>query len=193
VVTCINVLQADANSIESAEVIFGPGTNIYGSDALGGVIDFHTLKPKFSAGDKLIGYGNAMTRLSTADFERTFHGNFNLSNNKWALMANISYSKFDDLRMGNMHNNYNQRPEYVDFIDGNDTIIQNSDPNIQRFSGYDQISMMTKVMHRYSEHVDWEYSLYLTQTSAVPRYDRLLQYSDGILKYAQWIMNLSNG
>ena len=181
-----NVLQADANSIESAEVIFGPGTNIYGSDALGGVIDFHTLKPKFSAGDKLIGYGNAMTRLSTADFERTFHGNFNLSNNKWALMANISYSKFDDLRMGNMHNNYNQRPEYVDFIDGNDTIIQNSDPNIQRFSGYDQISMMTKVMHRYSEHVDWEYSLYLTQTSAVPRYDRLLQYSDGILKYAQW-------
>jgi hemoglobin/transferrin/lactoferrin receptor protein len=43
-----NVLQADVNSLESAEIIFGPGTNIYGSDALGGVIDFHTLNPRFS-------------------------------------------------------------------------------------------------------------------------------------------------
>ena len=181
-----NVLQADANSIESAEVIFGPGTNIYGSDALGGVIDFHTLSPKFSTGDKMIGSGNALARLSTADFERTLHGNFNLSNNKWALMANISYSKFDDLRMGSMHNDYNLRHEYVDYIDGRDSIISNSDPEVQRYSGYDQISMMTKVSHRYSKHVDWEYGLYLTTTSSVPRYDRLLQKSDGILKYAQW-------
>lgn len=181
-----NVLQADANSVESAEVIFGPGTNIYGSDALGGVIDFHTIKPKFSEGSKMIGSGNALARLSSADFERTLHGSFNISNNKWALMANISYSKFDDLKMGNMHNDYNQRIEYVEYINGKDTIIQNSDPNIQRFSGYDQISMMTKVAHRISKQVEWEYGLYLTQTSAVPRYDRLLQYSDGILQYAQW-------
>lgn len=181
-----NVLQADANSVESAEVIFGPGTNIYGSDALGGVIDFHTIKPKFSEGSKMIGSGNALARLSSADFERTLHGSFNISNNKWALMANISYSKFDDLKMGNMHNDYNQRIEYVEYINGKDTIIQNSDPNIQRFSGYDQISMMTKVAHRISKQVEWEYGLYMTQTSAVPRYDRLLQYSDGILQYAQW-------
>ena len=181
-----NVLQADVNSIENAEIIFGPGTNIYGSDALGGVIDFHTINPKYSTGDKMIGNGHALARISTADFERTLHGNFNLSNNKWALMANISYSKFDDLRMGSMHNDYTQRNDYVDFIDGNDTIIQNSDPNVQRFSGYDQISMMTKVRHKHSEHVDWDYSLYLTTTSAVPRYDRLLQESDGELKYAQW-------
>lgn len=181
-----NVLQADVNSIENAEIIFGPGTNIYGSDALGGVIDFHTINPKFSTGDELIGKGHALARISTADFERTLHGNFNLSNNKWALMANISYSKFDDLRMGNMHNDYTQRYNYVDFIDGNDTIIQNSDPDVQRFSGYDQVSMITKIRHKHSEHIDWDYSLYLTTTSAVPRYDRLLQESDGILKYAQW-------
>ncbi len=181
-----NVLQADANSIESAEVIFGPGTNIYGSDALGGVIDFHTLRPKYSSGDKMIGSGNAMARLSTADFERTLYGNFNLSNNKWALMANISYSKFDDLHMGSMHNDYNLRHEYVDFIDGKDTIIANPDPEIQRYSGYDQLSGMIKVRHRHSEHVDWDFDLYLTTTSAVPRYDRLLQYSGDVLKYAQW-------
>ncbi|MBC8321766.1 MAG: TonB-dependent receptor [Bacteroidetes bacterium] len=186
-----NVLQADVNSIESAEIIFGPGTNIYGSDALGGVIDFHTLTPKFNTCDKMIGTGNALARLSSADFERTINANFNLSNNSWALMTNISYSKFEDLRMGNMHNDYNQRHEYIDFVNGRDTIIQNTDPNIQRYSGYDQLSIITKIRHKFSENVDWDYSLYLTTTSAVPRYDRLLQPNnpndqDSELKYAEW-------
>ena len=181
-----NVLQADVNSVEEAEIIFGPGTNIYGSDALGGVIDIHTIVPAFSSGDKMIGSGHALARIASADFERTLNANFNLSNNKWALGANISYSKFDDLRMGSMHNSYNLRNEYVDVIDGIDTIMNNSNPEVQRFSGYDQISMITKVKHRFSEKITWAYSLYLTTTSAVPRYDRLLQYSDDILKYAEW-------
>jgi len=191
-----NVLQADVNSVENAEIIFGPGTNIYGSDALGGVIDFHTLAPTYNAGKKMKSSGGALARIASADFERTLNANFNLSNNKWAFMTSISYSKFDDLKMGGMHNNYNLRPEFVDIIDGNDTIITNPDPEIQRNSGYDQINIMTKVGHKFSKNVDWEYGLYMSKTSAVPRYDRLLQYSDDNLKYAvwnyepqQWLMN----
>ena len=38
-----NVISIDALSTETAEVIFGPGSLIYGSDAIGGVMDFHTL------------------------------------------------------------------------------------------------------------------------------------------------------
>ena len=181
-----NVLQTDVNSIENTEIIFGPGTNIYGSDALGGVIDIHTLKPTFSQSDKMIGSGYALARVSTADFERTLSANFNFSNKKWAFMANVSYSKFDDLQMGSMHNDYNLRNEYVDIVDNKDTIIDNSNPRKQRFSGYNQVSMMTKIRHKYSKNIDWEYGLYLTSSSAVPRYDRLLQYSNDVLKYAEW-------
>ncbi|MDG1136532.1 MAG: TonB-dependent receptor plug domain-containing protein, partial [Bacteroidales bacterium] len=94
-----NVLQADVNSLESAEIIFGPGTNIYGSDALGGVIDFHTFKPKFSLEEKVTTTGSAFARISSADFERTLSANINISNNRWALLTSISYGKFDDLRM----------------------------------------------------------------------------------------------
>jgi len=191
-----NVLQTDANSVESAEVIFGPGTNIYGSDALGGVIDIHTTSPSFGSGDKMIGSGYALARVSTADFERTLSASFNFANKKWAFMTNISYSKFDDLRMGSMHNSYNLRDDYIDIIDGNDTIIKNSDSRIQKFSGYNQLNIMTKIRHKFSENIDWDYNLYLSTSSAVPRYDRLLQKSDDILKYAvwnyepqQWIMN----
>ncbi len=191
-----NVLQADVNSVENAEIIFGPGTNIYGSDALGGVIDFHTLKPKFSESKKFVGSGNALARIASADFERTLSANVNIANNRWAFMTNISYSKFDDLRMGSMHNDYNLRHQYVDIIDGVDTIMDNSNPEIQKYSGFSQISFLTKIAHQYSKNVDWEYGLYLTNSSSVPRYDRLLQYKDDELKYAvwnyepqQWLMN----
>ncbi len=192
-----NVLQADVNTINNAEIIFGPGTNIYGSDALGGVIDFHTIKPEFSSEDKTITSGSALARVSTADFERTLSANINIANDKWAFLGSISYSKFGDLKMGGMHNDYTLRPDYVDQVDGIDTIMQNSDPEVQKYSGYDQMSMMAKVGHNFNEHIDWEYGLYLTRTSEVPRYDRLLQTNDdGQLKYAvwqyypqQWLMN----
>lgn len=181
-----NVLQADVNSVKNTEIIFGPGTNIYGSDALGGVIDIHLLDANFNNDSDYKTTGNALTRISTADFERTVSANINIANNSWAWMANISYSKFDDLKMGSMHNSYNLRPEYVDVIDGHDSIIKNDDPEIQKFSGYNQLNIVTKLANKLSKDVDWSYNLYYSRTSEVPRYDRLLQYSDDQLKYAEW-------
>ncbi|MBC7848595.1 MAG: TonB-dependent receptor plug domain-containing protein, partial [Chitinophagaceae bacterium] len=43
-----NIISIDPLSVETAEVIFGPGSLIYGSDAIGGVMDFHTLDARFS-------------------------------------------------------------------------------------------------------------------------------------------------
>ena len=194
-----NVLQADVNSVENTEVIFGPGTNIYGSDALGGVIDIHMLNANFNNESSYKFSGNAMTRFASADLERTVSANFNMANNKWAWMTSVSFSDFDDLKMGTIHNDYNLRPEYVDIFNGQDSIIQNDNPEVQKFSGYSQLSAMTKLANRVNEDIEWSYNLYFTKTSAVPRYDRLLEYSKGQLKYAvweydpqQWLMNSVN-
>ena len=182
-----NVLQADVNSIESAEVIFGPGTNIYGSDALGGVIDIHTLKPKFSStGKKWKTSGTGLARLSSANFEKTLHADINSSNERWAFMASFTYSGFDDLKMGSNGNDYLKRTEFVETIDGHDSILQNPDANEQKFSAYNQLSFVTKLSHKFSKSVSWSYNLYLTKTSDVPRYDRLKQYNGEQLKYAEW-------
>ncbi|GAI23612.1 unnamed protein product, partial [marine sediment metagenome] len=43
-----NVISLDPNIIEGSEIIFGPGSVVYGSDALGGVMDFHTKRPILS-------------------------------------------------------------------------------------------------------------------------------------------------
>ena len=47
-----NALTVDANALEIVEVVFGPSSTIYGSDALGGVVHFYTKKPEFSKNDK---------------------------------------------------------------------------------------------------------------------------------------------
>jgi hemoglobin/transferrin/lactoferrin receptor protein len=47
-----NSITVDANALEIVEVVFGPSSTIYGSDALGGVVHFYTKKPVFSKNDK---------------------------------------------------------------------------------------------------------------------------------------------
>ena len=143
-----NVLQADVNSVESAEVIYGPGTNVYGSDALGGVIDIHLLNPILTDSNKWEASGHAFGRFSSAAVERTIHADVNVSNNKWGVLTMFSYSAFDDLVMGTVHNDYNLRTAYVKTNNGRDTIVQNSNPRTQRYSGYNQLSFTTKITNK---------------------------------------------
>jgi hemoglobin/transferrin/lactoferrin receptor protein len=181
-----NVLQADVNSLENTEIIFGPGTNIYGSDALGGVIDFHLISPEFSNSKKWLTKGSASARFATTNFERTLHADLNSANDKWAFAASFSFSSFDDLKMGTKGNEYLQRNEYVNRVDGKDSVFKNEDPDLQKFSGYNQMNFTTKLSNRFSKNINWTYSLYLSNTSDVPRYDRLLQEKNGKPKYAEW-------
>ena len=95
-----NVISIDALSTETAEVIFGPGSLIYGSDAIGGVMDFHTLDARFSKDKKIVVKGSVLGRYSTANKENTLHADINLGWKKWSLLSSLSYSKFDDLKMG---------------------------------------------------------------------------------------------
>ena len=67
-----NIITLDPNIMESAEVVFGPGSIIYGSDALGGVMDFHTKKVRLNAPDNKKYTVNFLSRFATANFEKTF-------------------------------------------------------------------------------------------------------------------------
>lgn len=181
-----NVISLDANAIESSEVIFGPGSVTYGSDALGGVMDFHTSKAKLSTASKAQFSGNAMTRYSSANNEKTGHIDFNIGATKWGFLSSITYSDYDDLKMGSRYHSEYQRPEYVERINGTDTVIQNSNPNLQVPTGYNQINLMQKIRFRPSKNLDMNYAFHYSKLSDVPRYDRLIQYNDETLKYGEW-------
>lgn len=181
-----NVISLDASSIENAEVVFGPGSVIYGSDAIGGVMDFHTLTPKLSAKNGLRIEGDALTRWSSANNEKTGSFNFNIGGSKWASVTSFTYSDYDDLRMGSNGPDDYLRPVYQTRIDGQDRVVQNEDPQLQVESGYSQWNVLQKIRFRPSESWDFNYNFQYSTTSDVPRYDRLIETRGGNLRSAEW-------
>ena len=73
-----NVISLDPFATESTEVLFGPGSVMYGSDAIGGVMSFQTLTPQFSSEEKAFVTGSAVTRYSSANNEKTGHFDVNV-------------------------------------------------------------------------------------------------------------------
>jgi len=185
-----NVISLDAGSIESAEVIFGPGSVIYGSDALGGVMSYQTLKPKLSSSEEYDRRGSLFTRYSSANFEKSVHGDANFGSEKWAGLVSLTFSDFDDLKMGTLDHDEYLRPESVQknsFLNsGSDLIIENPNPREQLYTGYSQFNSMMKLRFRPNDKIDLTYAFHYSATSDVPRYDRLIQYSNNKLKYGDW-------
>ncbi|MBK9274524.1 MAG: TonB-dependent receptor [Flavobacteriales bacterium] len=182
-----NIISTDANAIERAEVVHGPGAMTYGSDAIGGVMDFHMLRPRFSQDSTLLLRGGAMARYGSAANE--FGGNLNLGlgGRRVAFVGSASFTRFGDLRTGSSGPKDYQRPWYVGTINGVDSMVMNDDPDLQVGSGYDNINLFGKLAFRPVEAVEIGLNVYHSTTSDVPRYDRLIELrSNGTPRSAEW-------
>jgi hemoglobin/transferrin/lactoferrin receptor protein len=181
-----NVISLDPGALESTEIIFGPGATVFGSDAIGGVMDFHTKEAILSGGEKVYFKVNALSRFSTADREKTFHLDFNTGKKRIAFLTSISWSDFEDLKMGSRKNPDYLRPQYVKRINAKDSVIVNPDPRMQIYSGYNQLNTMNKLRFKLSPDIDLVVANHFSHLSDVPRYDRLIQYKSGKLRYGDW-------
>lgn len=181
-----NVIALDANALENTEIIFGPGSVIYGSDAIGGVMHFHTLSPKISYSEKGFLHGQAFGRYSSAANEKTGHVHFNYSAGKWGFVTGATYTKFGDLIMGRHGPAEYLRPEYQDRINDMDTILSNPNNREQIASGYSQLNLMQKIKFKPDNNWELNYGFHYSTTTNVPRYDRLIQYRNNSLRYAEW-------
>jgi hemoglobin/transferrin/lactoferrin receptor protein len=186
-----NVITLDNSILQRAEVVFGPSSVIYGSDALGGVMHFQTVQPKLAEeGDKKIISGSAFTRYATATNEKTIHAQLNYGRKKWGSLTSITVSDFGNLRQGEKRqDNYGElgvRKYYAARIGNRDTMLVNPDPKVQRPTGYKQYDLLQKVVFKPSESISHTLNLQLSTSSDIPRYDRLTDYSGGKLKFGQW-------
>jgi hemoglobin/transferrin/lactoferrin receptor protein len=181
-----NVISIDPLALEGAQVIFGPGSVVYGSDALGGVMAFETLKPRFGSADSTHLAAKAMTRYTTANQGWLGHVQARAGNAHWAYVSSLSYNDFGDLRMGRHGPGDWQRPFYVERRNGEDVVIDNADPNLQVGSGYRQLNLMQKVAYRPSDAWSMQYAFHLSTTSDIPRYDRLIEAACGLPRHAEW-------
>lgn len=181
-----NIIAVDPFAIQNTEVTLGSGSVIYGSDAIGGVMSFYTQKPKPSYTDSLLFESNIITRYSSASNEKTGHLDFNLGYKKWAFVTNASYTSFGDLKMGKHGPDEYLRPEFVLKTENGDIIVENSNPLVQKESGYNQLNLMQKARYETSENLSFDLGLFYTTTTDIPRYDRLIRYREDILRSAEW-------
>ncbi|HRG59248.1 MAG TPA: TonB-dependent receptor [Bacteroidia bacterium] len=193
-----NVISLDANALESTEILFSPGCVMYGSDAIGGVMDFRTLSPKYAdSTNKFISSGNALMRMSSANSERTGHLDVKIGTKKLAFVTSFTQADYGDLRSGSadsvtfaskrinrfpffalytkptpgVHSFY--RTKYVQTIDNKDYEVKNEDSTLQVGSKYSQINFMQKIGFKPNKYWDIDYAFHYSETSKYNRYDRL--------------------
>ena len=186
-----NSITVAPNMLDKTEVVFGPSSVIYGSDALGGVIHYYTKTPSLS--DKNQIKGSSLTRFSSVNNEVTNTISTELQFKKWASFTSVSHSSFGDLRMGK-----NRRHGFDDWgkvftYSGNDlngtyyeNPLINSNPNIQKNTGFSQTDVLQKFYVPLTASTDLKLNFQYSTSSNVPRFDRLTELKGGSLKFAEW-------
>ena len=184
-----DAMTIDNNMLERVEILFGPSSVIYGSDALGGVMSFYTKRPLLGTEEKNNFGLNAYTRYSSSNNEKTGHVDFNLGFRKISFLTSITYSDFGDIRTGEARNPtpaFGYRPYYADRINGVDSMVKNTDPFVQKFTGYKQTDFMQKLLFYVNDKVETGINFQYSASSELPRYDRLTEMQAGKLRYAEW-------
>jgi len=201
-----NVITIDNAVLDRTEVVQGPSSVIYGSDALGGVMHFITKEPKFSLqkSKEEIFEGSAYARYSTANNEKAVHLDFNYGTRKLALLSSITYSDFSDLRVGangdDKYPGFGEKHFFVSRASLNgeefDSVYSNPDPLIQKFTGYSQFDALQKIKYQYNDELGITLNFQYSTTNTVPRFDQLNIFSveegdvpadnDTIPKFATW-------
>lgn len=185
-----NVITMDNAALDRAEVLFGPASTVYGSDALGGAICFFTKNPNFAAeGERLNLGANAFFRYGTVNEEKTGHLDFNIGCKKLASFTSFTVSDFGDLRMGENAGSegvFGQRDFYVERINGKDSLVRNSDRYLQKFSGFKQYDFLEKIVFKQNARTSHTLNFQYSTSTNIPRYDRLTDKSASGLASAEW-------
>ena len=184
-----NVITLDNATMDRVELVYGPGSVVYGSDALGGVLHFYTKTPSFSANDTVLVKSNQYARYYSAANGYAAHADVSVANQRLGSLTSFTYSEFNDLRQGanrsSRYPDFGKRPWYVERINGQDVQISNPNPNIQVGSDYKQYDFLQKIVLK-GELADQTLNIQYSTSSDVQRYDRLTQVRDGDPRFAEW-------
>ncbi len=176
-----DIMTVDANSLERIEVISGPASVAYGSDALGGVVHMMTRQVEFRDSAGLSVGGGAFMRYASANTERTMHADLSLAAKRLSSFTSITASDFGDLRQGRVRDGrypgFGLRLFNVERRDNVDVVVPNPDPDVQLGTAYRQLDVIEKLRLRSGARTVHQLNLQLSTSSDLPRYDRLSEYT----------------
>lgn len=185
-----NIITIDNMVLDRIEVLYGPSSTIYGSDALGGVVNMYTKNPMLSKKEKTAVSGSVTARYATVFNEARGNATINVGGKQWASLTSFTLGNFGDMVQGKK-----RRDEYPDFgkknfivkrVGNTDSAFANPNPDRQVASGYDQYDITQKFLFQSKQHITHILNLQFSNSSDVPRYDRLTENSNGVPAYAEW-------
>jgi hemoglobin/transferrin/lactoferrin receptor protein len=192
-----NIITVDNMILDRVEIIYGPSSTLYGSDALGGVVNLFTKLPqlyKSNVASKKAAWktdGNLVYRYGNGQNENRQHIDVNIANNKWAYLTSFTNSSFGDMRQGNKRTttypDFGKRLFYVARENNTDVVKDNSaSVNIQKLSGYNQTDFLQKILYKPNENTSHLLNVQISNSSDINRYDRLTETSKGLPVYSEW-------
>lgn len=192
-----NSITLDNNILSQIDIEYGPGSVIYGSDAIGGVVHFQTKDPLFSHKDSISYNGSFLSRFNSANKEKTNHFDFSFGNDKWGSLSSFTISHFDDIKMGGrrFHNyeNWGYNNFYTVTENGVDSVVINSDSLVQKGTGFDQYHLLQKLVFKPNDNLQFKLNVQYSTSSKINRYDRLNNLTSlGTPEYSQWYYGPQN-
>jgi hemoglobin/transferrin/lactoferrin receptor protein len=199
-----NSITVDNAMLERTEVIFGPGSLLYGSDALGGVIHFRSKEPQLALGDKpIVIESNLYTRYASANEEKSIHADVNFGKRNWASLTSLTFTDYNDLMQGDNrpdgYENFGKRFYYVDRVVDHDEVVPNvkkdgsnfkPNYNLQVGTAYGQIDFMEKIKYQPNRNFFAILNFQQSTSTDVPRYDYLNELTNPkdptSFRYAEW-------
>ena len=185
-----NIITVDANTINNVDILYGPASTQYGSDALGGVVAMYTIKPLLGSVNNTAVKVAANTRYSSALQEGMINAMVNIGGAKWAALTSLTTSTFGNTMQGNNRKsdnpNFGKKSFQVFTIGGNDYIQANPNPNKQVETNYKQLDLMQKVLYTPNVNTEHILNLQYSNSTNVPRYDRLTELNGDLPRFAQW-------
>ncbi|MEP7320489.1 MAG: TonB-dependent receptor [Saprospiraceae bacterium] len=186
-----NIITVDPNILDRIDVLFGPASSVYGSDALGGVIHLITKTPSFKT--KSTYNSTILSRWSSVNSEKMIHYDLEYGSKRLAGLFSVSFSDYGDLKGGRTKNPYyllphGQRIYSYTQENGVDVLVPNSlSPWLQTPSAYHQLDLVGKLKFKSGNSVDHLINLQYSTSSDIPRYDRLTDPdSRTTLRNAEW-------
>jgi len=185
-----NIITIDNMILDRMEVLYGPSSTLYGSDALGGVVSMFTRNPTLSKNGKTTVSGSSTLRYASAINEKRGNIILNIGGSKWASLTSVTFGSFGDMIQGKNRNskypNFGLKPFIVQRNGNTDISVPNPDPNKQTASGYDQIDVLQKFLYKASDKIEHVFNFQFSNTSDLPRYDRLSEGTLAAPVYAEW-------
>ncbi|MBS1494105.1 MAG: TonB-dependent receptor [Bacteroidetes bacterium] len=189
-----NVIRIDQSMLSRMEIMYGAGSTLYGSDALGGVMSFYTKSPLFSGSDNKTLYKvSTGSRFSSVNNEATNHLDVNIGLKNVAFLTSLSYSSFGNLMQGKegfdaLREGWKRNYTVQRTMAGTDVMIKNSNAYLQSPTGYSQYDIMQKILIKGSESVSHLFNFQYSNTNDIPRYDRLNTFNGAGTNYtnAEW-------